>query len=164
MLADLMRVRNLRKDRVERELQAARQHLEECKKAVTQREKELEDYKIFVEKETDRQYNNILKKKVRKGSVDDLRENIRILQARTVEYVQRVAEAKEEVRKAEDNIRTKQEQLIQANKDLEKLESHKKQWIEEQKKLEEFLSDMAMEEATRSPAKSPDEEPQVEEG
>lgn len=146
VLADLMRVRNLRKDRAERELKHAREHLAQAKSMVLQREKELHDFEIWVDQEIDRQYNEVLKKQVRKGSVDDLQANIRLLKGRMLEYVKRLNDAKEEVRKAEDNVKIKHEEVLKANRELEKLDEHKKLWIEEQKKLEELLGDREMEE------------------
>lgn len=149
VLADLMRVRVLRKDRAERELMQAKDLVEEAKKMVVQRENELKEYEIWVEKEIDRQYNEILKKMVNKGSVDDLGYNIKVLRGRTFEYAKRLSDAKEEVKKAEENLAQKHELMIQAERNLEKLEEHKKEWSEEQRLLEEVLSDREMEESVR---------------
>lgn len=149
VLADLMRVRVLRKDRAERELMQAKELVEEAKKMVAQRENELKEYEIWVEKEIDRQYNEILKKMVRKGSVDDLGYNIKVLRSRTFEYAKRLSDAKDDLKKAEDNLKQKHDILIQAERNLEKLEEHKKEWSEEQRLLDEMLSDHEMEESVR---------------
>jgi chromosome segregation ATPase len=160
ILSDLMRVRELRKDRAERELLKAKEQVVEAKKVVEQRQKELEEYEKWVEEEIDRQYTAILKKAVRKGAVDELAANVRILRAKTADYIKRVEDAKEDVRKAEDLVKQKQDEVQQAYRNLEKLEAHKTDWIAEQRILEEFNSDKELEESVRtSGQRDPSEEP-----
>jgi chromosome segregation ATPase len=150
LLADLMRVRELRKDRAERELMKAKEEVVEMKKKLQQREKELQDYEKWVEDEINRQYSEVLKKEVRKGLVDDLSDNIKLLRGRTADYIKRVADAKEDVRKAEDQVKKKQEEVRMAHRNLEKLEAHKVDWLAEQRILEEFNSDKELEESVRT--------------
>jgi hypothetical protein len=160
ILADLMRVRELRKDRAERELLKAKEQVIEAKKIVEQRQKELEEYEKWVKEEIDRQYMAILRKEVRKVEVDELAANIRILRAKTADYIKRVEDAKEDVRKAEDLVKQKQDEVQQAYRNLEKLEAHKIDWIAEQRLLEEFNSDKELEESVRtSGQRDPAEEP-----
>jgi chromosome segregation ATPase len=149
VLADLVRVRNLRKDRVERELLQAKERLAEAERLVPVREKELADYEKWVDGEIDRQYGELLRKPVRKGAVDDLAANIRAMRERIPDYVKRVQDAKEDVRKAKEDLRKKHEEVEQANRDLEKLLAHREEWLVEQFKLEEFNSDKELEEAVR---------------
>ncbi|MDR0727945.1 MAG: type III secretion protein [Puniceicoccales bacterium] len=160
ILSDLMRVRELRKDRAERELIKAKEQVVEAKKVVEQRQKELEEYEKWVEDEIDRQYDAILKREVRKGAVDELSANIKIMRAKTADYVKRVEDAKEDVRKAEDLVKQKQDEVQRAYRNLEKLEAHKVDWIAEQRILEEFNSDKELEESVRiGGQKDPSEEP-----
>ncbi|MDR1438390.1 MAG: type III secretion protein [Puniceicoccales bacterium] len=160
ILSDLMRVRELRKDRAERELMKAKDLVVEAKKRVEERKKELKDYEKWVEDEIDRQYDQVLAKTVRKGSVDDLSINIKLLRGRTADYIKRVADAEEDVRKAEDQVKKKQEEVRMAHRNLEKLEAHKVDWLDEQRILEEFNSDKELEESVRtSGQKDPSAEP-----
>lgn len=156
VLADLMRMRVMRKDRAERELMKAKQLVVQAKEMVAQREKELQEYEIWVEKEIDRQYNEILKQQIRRGAIDDLGENIKILRAKTLDYVKRISDAKENLRKAEENVVQKHDALMEAERNLQKLDEHKKEWLEEQRVLEEFVSDMELEESVRYVPKDPD--------
>jgi chromosome segregation ATPase len=149
VLADLVRVRTLRKDRVERELLQAKERLAEAERQVPIRERELADYEKWVDDEIDRQYGELLRKPVRKGAVDDLAANIRTMRERIPDYVKRVQDAKEDVRKAEEDLRKKHAEVEQANRDLEKLLAHREEWTAEQFKLEEFNSDKELEEAVR---------------
>jgi hypothetical protein len=163
ILADLMRVRELRRDRAERELIKAKEQVIEAKKVVEQRQRELEEYEKWVEEEIDRQYDAILKKAVHKVEVDGLAANVKILRAKTADYIKRVEDAKEDVRKAEDLVTQKQDEVQRAYRNLEKLEAHKVDWIAEQRILEEFNSDKELEESVRTsgqrdPAEEPTEE------
>jgi chromosome segregation ATPase len=156
ILADLVRVRNLRKDRVEREMMRAKAQLAEAERMVPVREKELADYEKWVDDEIDRQYNELLKKAVRKGAVDDLSVNIRLMREKIPEYVKRVEDAKDDVRKAEAELAKKKEEVAQAQRDLEKLIAHREEWEVEQGKIEEFNSDKELEESTRQKTQETD--------
>jgi chromosome segregation ATPase len=134
---------------VERELLKAKEHLAEMQKIVPIREKELKDYEKWVDQEIDRQYDELLRKTVRKGSVDDLKENIRLMRSKTPEYVKRVQDAKEDVKKAEEELEAKRKEMEQAHRDLEKLHAHRDEWMDEQRKLDEFNSDKELEESVR---------------
>jgi chromosome segregation ATPase len=149
ILADLVRVRTLRKDRVERELVAAKERLAEAERQVPIREKELEDYRNWVDSEINRLYTEIIRKSVHKAAVDDLTYAVRALRAKEPEYVKRVQDAKEDVKKAQDLLEEKKVERIQAQRNLEKLDAHREEWMVEQAKLEEFLSDKELEESFR---------------
>ncbi|MDR0340298.1 MAG: type III secretion protein [Puniceicoccales bacterium] len=149
ILADLVRVRTLRKDRVERELLAAKERLAEAEKQVPICEKELEDYRNWVDSEINRLYMEILRKSVHKASIDDLTYAIRSLREKEPEYVKRVQDAKEDVKKAQKLLEEKKNERILAQRNLKKLDAHKEEWMAEQAKLEEFLSDKELEESFR---------------
>ena len=149
VLADLVRVRTLRKDRVERELMAAKKKLDEAEKQVPIREKELEDYRKWVDSEIDRLYDEVIRKDVHRGAIDDLGASIRAMRSKEPDYIKRVQDAKEDVKKAQKEVETKKDELKQFQRDLEKLHAHLEQWTEEEAKLAEFLSDKELEESVR---------------
>lgn len=148
ILADILRVRKLRLDKAERELQQAKRLLNEAKENVNKAKKSLEDYKVFIEEETERLYNNIIKKQVHRGAVDDLHYELQALKNRLVDYEKNVENAVAEVLKAEQNCVEKRKLLDIANKNIEKLNSHKETWMAEALKLEEFNEDKELEEFT----------------
>ncbi|MDR2663935.1 MAG: type III secretion protein [Puniceicoccales bacterium] len=149
ILADLVRVRTLRKDRVERELLAAKERLAEAERQVPIREKELDDYRNWVDAEIDRLYTEIIRKSIHKNAVDDLAYAVRSLRGKEPEYVKRLQDARDDVKKAQELVEEKKKERIQAQKDLEKLDAHREEWLAEQAKLEEFLSDKELEESFR---------------
>lgn len=153
VLGDILRVRNLRLSKAERELQQARRLLAEAKENEEKAKKVVEDYKIFIVSETDRLYNNIIKKQVRRGAVDDLHYELQVLKNRLVDYEKNVENAEADVHKAEQNCVEKRKVLDDANKNVEKLNSHKDVWMAEAIKQEEAAEDKELEEFPGKSAK-----------
>lgn len=153
VLGDILRVRNLRLSKAERDLQQARRLLEDAKENEEKAKKAVEEYKIFIVSETDRLYNNIIKKQVRRGAVDDLHYELQILKNRLVDYEKNVDNAKADVQKAEQNCVEKRKVLDDANKNVEKLNSHKDVWMAEAIKQEEATEDKELEEFPGKSAK-----------
>jgi chromosome segregation ATPase len=154
VLFDLVRVRTLRKDRVERELMAAKERLVEAEKLVPIREKELEDYRNWVDGEINRLYTEVLRREVHREAIDDLAYNVRAIRGKEPEHVKRVQDAKDDVKKITEELETKKKEVAQAQRDLEKLKSHREEWMAEQAKLEELLGDRELEEAVRQKTQS----------
>lgn len=144
-LEDLLRVRVIRKDRAEKNLKQAKLLLEEAERAVAKARQELEDYKIFVKKEGDRMYNEIIKKSVHRRDIDNLHLKIQVLKNRVFEYERRVEMSIVECNKARENVENKRQELRKAERNVDKIESLKEIWIEEMKKEEERQLDLEME-------------------
>ncbi|MDR1458482.1 MAG: type III secretion protein [Puniceicoccales bacterium] len=144
-LDDLLRVREIRKDRAEKNLVQAQKLLKEAEQALAKAKQELEDYKLFVISETNRLYNQILKKSIKKNSVDALHAAIKELQNRIFEYEKRVEDAIVMCQKAKENLEKRREELAQAKRNIDKIESLKDKWREDIKKEEELQADLEME-------------------
>ncbi|MDR0351576.1 MAG: type III secretion protein [Puniceicoccales bacterium] len=144
-LDDLLRVREIRKDRAEKNLTQAQKLLKEAEQALAKAKQELEDYKLFVISETNRLYNQILKKSIKKNSVDALHAAVKELQNKIFEYEKRVEDAIVMCQKAKENLEKRREELAQAKRNIDKIESLKDKWREEVKKEEELQSDLEME-------------------
>jgi type III secretion protein O len=144
-LADLLKVRHIRRDRAEKDVTQARRLLVEAQKILQQTMQELEDYKVFVREETERLYAEIVKQSVRRKNIDDLHEAVKALKTSLLDYEKRVENAQEECRKAEENIEKCKEALMMANRNIEKIETHKETWRLEVNREEEFQADLEME-------------------
>ncbi|MDR2735546.1 MAG: type III secretion protein [Puniceicoccales bacterium] len=144
-LDDLLKVREIRKDRAEKNLTQAQKLLREAEQALAKAKQELEDYKLFVINETNRLYKQVLKKSIKKNSVDALHLAIKELQNKVFEYEKRVEDAMVMCQKAKENLEKRREELIQANRNIDKVESLKDKWREEVKKEEERQADIEME-------------------
>jgi chromosome segregation ATPase len=144
-LDDLLRVREIRKDRAEKNLKEAQQLLKEAEQAVVRAKQELEDYKIFVVKETKRLYDQILKKSINKREIDNLHFMVKELQNKIFDYQKRVEDALLACDKAKENLDNCREELRLAERNIDKIESMKDVWREQVKKEEEMKADAEIE-------------------
>ncbi|MDR2806675.1 MAG: type III secretion protein [Puniceicoccales bacterium] len=150
-LDDLLRVREIRKDRAEKNLKRAQQLLKEAEQALAKAKQELEAYKIFVIKETQRLYNQVLKKSINKREIDNLHFMVKELQNRIFDYQKRVEDAILACDKARENLDHCREELRLAERNIDKIESMKDVWREQVKKEEEMQADAEMEDFTTKP-------------
>ncbi|MDR1435151.1 MAG: type III secretion protein [Puniceicoccales bacterium] len=150
-LDDLLRVREIRKDRAEKNLKQAQQLLKEAEQALVKAKQELEDYKIFVVKETRRLYDQVLKKSINKREIDNLHFMVKELQNRVFDYQKRVEDAILACDKAKENLDNCREELRLAERNIDKIESMKDVWREEMQKEEERQMDAEMEDFTTKP-------------
>ncbi|MDR1433182.1 MAG: type III secretion protein [Puniceicoccales bacterium] len=152
VLEEILRVRNFRRDVAERNLNQAQRLLAEAKTNVSNAEKTLADFRIFMEKETDRLYKKIIMQKVKKGSVDELHYAIKALKSKLITHEQSLEAAKDNLAKAEKNLKQKRHELQEANKNVEKIKSHREDWMREMTKEEELTLDRELEEFARGGA------------
>ncbi|MDR2200605.1 MAG: type III secretion protein [Puniceicoccales bacterium] len=150
-LDDLLRVREIRKDRAEKNLKKAQQLLKEAEQALAKAQQELEDYKNFVIQETQRLYNQVLRKSINKREIDNLHFMIKELQDRIFDYQKRVEDAMLACDKAKENLDNCREELRKAERNIDKIESLKDVWREEMKKEEERQADAEVEDFTAKP-------------
>jgi F0F1-type ATP synthase membrane subunit b/b' len=144
-LDDLLRVRKIRKDRAEKNLKEAQQLLKEAEQAVVKAKQELEDYKIFVVQETKRLYDQILKKCINKGEIDNVNFMVKELQNKIFDYQKRVEEAILACDKAKENLDNCREELRLAERNIDKIESMKDVWREQVRLEEERQADAEVE-------------------
>jgi F0F1-type ATP synthase membrane subunit b/b' len=146
VLEEMLRVRNFRKEKAEKNLNQARRLVEEGKENLKNAEKALEEYKVFMEKESDRLYKKIIMQKVKRGAVDELHYAVRLLKNKLVTHEQNIETAKDNLVKAEKNLEEKREALRDATRNVEKIQSHKEVWIKEANKEAELVQDKELEE------------------
>ena len=150
-LDDLLRVREIRKDRAEKELKKAQQLLREAEQAVVQAKKELEDYKIFVIQESQRLYDQVIQKRINKQEIDNLNFMIKELQSRIFDYEKRVEDAILACDKAKENLDQCREALRLAERNIDKIESMKDVWREQVRIEEERAADAEVEDLITKP-------------
>lgn len=150
-LDDLLRVREIRKDRAEKNLKRAQQLLKEAEQAVVKAKQELEDYKVFVVKETQRLYDQVLRKRINKQDIDSLNFMVEELQNRVFDYQKRVEEAIFACDKAKENLNNAREELRLAERNIDKIESMKDVWREQVRIEEERAADAEVEDLVTKP-------------
>ena len=146
ILEEMLRVRKFRKDVAEKNLKQAQVLVSEAENNVAKAEKALEDFKVFMEKESERLYQKIMMQKVKKGAVDELHYAIKILKNKLITHEQALETEKSNLEKAKKNLEEKKVELQDASKNVEKIESHKEEWIKEANKIDEMVADKELEE------------------
>ncbi len=148
VLEEILKVRTFRKDIAEKNYTQAQRLVVEAEENVKRTEQALEDFKVFIATETDRLYKEVMNKKVKKEAVDTLNATLKTLKNRLLDHEQAVENEKENLEKAKKNAEEKRQLLMEANKNIEKLNAHKESWTKEALKEEEMLSDKELEEFT----------------
>lgn len=145
-LQDLLRIRDMRKDRAQKELFKAKKLLEEAEKFLQEKKaKEAE----FIEKKPgfiELIYKNMLEKvQFKKNYMDVVNLKLGKLDEHQMKLAIEVEKAQNKYEEAQKNVVTCQENLQKARVNLDKIEEHKKIWVEEQNALEELTQDKELE-------------------
>ena len=145
-LQDLLRIRNMRKDRAQEDLLKARKQLQEAEKSLQEKkDKEAE----FIEKKPEfieLIYKNMLQKvQFKKNYMDVVNLKLGKLDEHQMKLAIEVEKAQNKYEEAQKNVATCKENLQKARVNLDKIEEHKKIWVEEQNALEELAQDKELE-------------------
>ena len=145
-LQDLLRIRDMRKDRAQKELFKAKKKLQEAEQFLQeQKNKEA----AFIEKKPffiEQIYKNMLQKvQFKKNYMDIVNLKLGKLDEHQMKLAIEVEKAQNKYEEAQKDVVTCQENLQKARVNLDKIEEHKKIWIEEQNALEELTQDKELE-------------------
>ena len=145
-LQDLLRIRDMRKDRAQEDLFKAKKQLQEAEKFLQEKkDKEAE----FIEKKPgfiELIYKNMLQKvQFKKNYMDIVNLKLGKLDEHQMKLAIEVEKAQNKYEEAQKNVVTCQENLQKARVNLDKIEEHKKIWVEEQNALEELAQDKELE-------------------
>lgn len=145
-LQDLLRIRDMRKDRAQKELFKAKKKLQEAEQFLQeQKDKEAE----FIEKKPffiEQIYKNMLQKvQFKKNYMDIVNLKLGKLDEHQMKLAIEVEKAQNKYEEAQKDVVTCQENLQKARVNLDKIEEHKKIWVEEQNALEELTQDKELE-------------------
>jgi hypothetical protein len=144
-LQDLLRVRIVRSDKAQRELQKAQEQLAELKDRLVKAEKSYADYCIWRAEEEVRRYAAIMKKMVQKGDFDSLRYDLAQFKDEELRKAKQVEDAKIAVSAGEKAVEAARLAQQEAMKAHQKIEEHKAIWTREEQKRQEYLLDIVME-------------------
>ena len=155
-LAAMLRVRGLHEDQARRDVHAAEERLREAQQLRNSRATELDRYRAWRPQEEDRRYAAIFGKPMNATSLGEFREDLAHLAQGEAERQQQLDEAEQVVHEREMETDAARQAVILARKACMKLEEHRDIWMIAQRKEEERLADLEMEES-RGPAKASDE-------
>ncbi|WP_067520318.1 type III secretion system stalk subunit SctO [Endozoicomonas ascidiicola] len=148
MLKELLKVKKIREESAEREVHRCEDILEQRKKDVADRKRELTEYIDWRCKEEQQLYDNIMNTSVVQNDLDKLKQKVAIMREKDVAMEEAISEAEKQVVSAEEALESAKEKHVQAKLAVEKFEEFCKVQDEEAAKEALRLEDLEMEEFT----------------
>ena len=158
VLEDLLRVRRLREDTAASALARQRRRADEAERHVAQCKKELIEYVQWRIGREEAIYQEIMQQMIHRRDLDDLKSQIQVLRSNELPYKEKVLEAEKalaEVRKALEQAHAAHRLAM---KKREKLDEHKKIWMEQAAKEEEYSAEKELEDFRTRQVDKTDEE------
>ena len=149
-LKDLLRVRHLREQMASDNVVKAKVKVLDAQKEVEKAEKELKEYIEWEKKEEERLFKQVIKKKVKRMNITELRQEVARIRNKIADYEKAVEDAKEALRKREEELVAARAYHFEMLKNVEKLEDHKSNWVKEESKEQERLADIELEEVAKA--------------
>jgi len=145
-LQDLLRVRDLRKDRAQEDLLKAKREKQEAEKFMQEMQKKLEDFiekkPIFIQRIYDRALEKV---QFKRNYVDLVNLKVSKLDDCQMKLAIELEKAHNKYKLACEKVETCTKALIKARVELSKIEEHKKIWVQETNALEELAQDKELE-------------------
>ena len=131
VLQDLLNIRNMREDDAAQAVTVAKYKVEEAARAIEDKIKEKEDYVIWRKKREIELYDGIKGKKVKLQDLDDLKNRVYMLRQRDLAFEKAIDDAKRAKVEAEKAVEDAIAKHKAAIKERQKIEEHKKIWLDE---------------------------------
>ena len=145
-LQDLLRIRDLRKDRAEEALTQAKQELINAKNFLQKQKDKEEDFiqkkPNFIKNIYDKMFQKV---QFKRNYIDLVNLKIGKLDQHQIKLAIEVEKAQNKYEDAQKNVAHCTEALKEARINLSKIDEHKKMWTEEMKALEELSQDKELE-------------------
>lgn len=145
-LQDLLRIRDLRKDRAQETLMKARQALAEAENFLEEQQKKEEDFILkkpgFIKNIYDKMFQKV---QFKRNYIDLINLKIGKLDQHQIKLAIEVEKAHNKCEEARKNVVACTEALKEARINLSKIDEHKKMWVEEMKVLDELTQDKELE-------------------
>lgn len=139
-------VKELRVERAEEVVQAARLALEEAGRRVLERERELADYRVWRRRREEELFDELQTKLVSVREIEDVKVEIGLLRGRETLFEQRITDAKAERAKAHEALDAGTRAYEAAVKNLQKFEELA-DWLDaEAKAYRERMEELELEE------------------
>jgi uncharacterized protein YlxW (UPF0749 family) len=145
-LQDLLRIRDMRKDRAQDDLLKAKKQLQEAEQQLQEKK---DNESKFINKKPffiEQIYKNMLQKvQFKKNYMNLVHLKLGKLDEHQMKLAMEVEKAQNKCEEARKSVMTCQENLQKARINLDKIEEHKKIWLADQKAFEELSQDKEME-------------------
>ena len=138
----------MREDRAAGELTAARQALVAAEETLAARRRELEDFEATKDERRDSIYAAVMGRTVSREQLDMVTEGVARIDEEGVLKADNVVRAEGVLHEKEEASAAAQSALNLAIKNRMKIEEHRQQWVEQDRKEQERLEDIELEDFT----------------
>ena len=145
-LEPLLTVRHFRENTAQNALRRAEQAVRDAEAFITQRQRELEAYRIWRLEEEERRYGEILGQEITMVDLDKFRAGLGALANEEQAKILAVDQARMELEKCREAVEQAREAVRTAQKETAKIVAHKDIWKAEAKKEAERQEDLETEE------------------
>lgn len=148
-LAKLIGLRSHRVDEAQRNRMLAQKKVEQAQSAIKKKKQEIEDYKVWKEEETVRRYDGVMYKELSSDSFEKFKQDLANLNIGELKLIDELHTLETDEVKLKKELEDAKNLVRKATADLNKLEEHKKIWLEiqrienerkEESELEDFHS------------------------
>ena len=148
LLQPMIRIRQRREDAAGAALVAARVEERAAAKTLEERREELAEYERTKEERRDRVYDAVMGRPCSMDDLDKAREGVARIDEEGVLKADNVARAEGVLHEKEEASAVAQSALNLAIKERMKIEEHRQQWVEEDRKEQERLAEFELEDFT----------------
>ncbi len=158
VLQDLLNIRNMREDEAAQAVTVAKYKVEEAAREIEGKIKEKEEYVAWRLKREIELYDGIKGKQVKLKDLDDLKERVFMLRQRDLAFEKAIEDAKRAKVDAEKAVETAIQKHKASIKDRQKIEEHKKIWLDEKLTEENDKQEKEAEDFTKRKDEDADDE------
>jgi chromosome segregation ATPase len=138
-LKDLIRIRKLKLDTAQEQVNKAKSVLKSAQAAVDRQQLRIQQFEKWLPQEEARRFEAIKNKSVNREAVEDIKAHHEALRERLKAHFVRLEEFKKKLIQAEKDLQTARQVYQQISNGLEKIEQHKTAWIANYNKEQDAL-------------------------
>ncbi|MDY0220904.1 MAG: YscO family type III secretion system apparatus protein [Desulfobacterium sp.] len=129
-LATLLKLRIFRQDKAMHLLQTCERELTKARNLVKKAIKDHESFLIWLAREEETRYQEIMGKKMTLNQVDEFKAGLLAIRARESLYLEKILKARQTVDLTEQKVAKAKQDLLAAQKGTLKIEAHREKWLE----------------------------------
>ena len=149
VLENLLRVRQHRKDAAGSQVRAKSYALENADRLVQQTRQQLDEYVVWRVKTEDTLYEEVKSQQISLKELDDLKIKVLLLREKQTFLEKELFEARSAREAAEKKLDEARKAYQEKQREMMKIEEHKKIWLTETRKQQELSREKEMEEFRR---------------
>ena len=143
-LSSLVSLRERRVDEAQNALRLSISRLEEARLSLKRKEQELSDYKVWKKEEINRRYDELIGKVKKQEEISKFNHELVSLNIKEFDLQSEIEQLAKDLENAQKAYEKAVQVVNSVQKDLAKLEKHRKIWQFQEKRYEEYLADQEL--------------------